>query len=165
MARSQTGNRDGDDGLPATPATILHDSPWPRCAWETQGRQCFLLGDVSPDQGERPRRYCHWHYVNLGRRRFAEDEKEFRRWLESWRGSCSVENHYDAARIWDALLGISDLDVEPRWCGNLICRVVPNVQSAKWIAEGRGNPPATQIDLASLKPAGPFAPIQEEVPF
>lgn len=95
---------------------------WPRCAWTTEGRQCYLIGDISPDIGEGARRYCHWHYVSLKDPRFADDYEEFIRWLAVWGKCCSVENHYPPEMLWRALRGIEDLHGQPHVCKAPRCK-------------------------------------------
>jgi len=113
-----------------------------RCTWTTHGRQCYLVGDSTPDIGSTARRYCHWHLVSLRDPRYADDYEEFCRWLAGWRRACVVENHYPARVVWAALQGEAPIHaIDPQWCGLVFCKHFPIDLTAKWIQAGRGLPP------------------------
>jgi hypothetical protein len=115
---------------------------------------------MSSDIGDKPRMYCHWHYVcKQSGPQWAEDEQEFRRWQASWTRYCCVENHYDSAMIWDALQGVAPLAGKPQWCGLVVCRHVPISDSWRWIREGKGHQPNVgEIEqaAANAKRVGPL---------
>lgn len=124
-----------------------------RCIWTTHGRRCFLPGTISPDIGEKARKYCHWHYVNLNDPRNVEDFEEFERWQAMWARYCSLENHYTNATLWDAIQGKAHLPKEvEKWCGNVICHRFSIVDTDRWIREGKGNQPPAGINIPWKKP-------------
>lgn len=98
-----------------------------RCTWETHGRRCYLAGDISPDIGDRARRYCHWHYVIRAMPALQDNFAEFERWRAIWSGYCSLENHHPAPEVWAAVRGEAPIQSTPKGCGHFRCPHPGNV--------------------------------------
>ena len=109
-----------------------------QCQWRTKGRRCFLIGDISPDIGDNRREYCHWHFVCLRNPKDSDNFEEFCRWNAGWERYCSLENHFDAEIIWDAIQGLAPIHGEPHWCGLVCCKLFDISDTVAWVKEGKG---------------------------
>ena len=106
----------------AEPAASTPFSDAGRCDWYSSGKRCYLPGSMSPDIGDRRRKYCHWHHVALTHPSFSTDFEEFARWSTRWESYCSVENHYPISVVWQAIVGLSPLHGDPHSCVQFGCR-------------------------------------------
>lgn len=118
MPRDRTGEEAEERKAP------VKGKGFPRCSWKTGGRQCYMLGCISPDIGDNCRWYCQWHYVSLSRPKWSQDFEEFCRWNAGWAGYCSPENHYPDPVLWDAITGIAPFRGPVKSCGLPWCRHV-----------------------------------------
>ena len=115
--------------------------PW--CAWTTNGRRCYMAGDLAQDIGDGRKNYCHWHYVCLHHPEFVEDFEEFSAWNQKWKRYCCIENHHPESEIFDSILGIKPIRSKPRWCGLIMCKHFSIVDTWQWVQEGNGVPVGT----------------------
>jgi hypothetical protein len=103
-------DRFGEEVDVASPRNLRHDV---QCCWRTNGIRCCLYGGMSPEIGEKPPRYCHWHYVSLTHAAFSNNEREFLIWFESWqkRGYKAELFQHDPRDVWDAIQGKGKLPI------------------------------------------------------